>query len=106
MKINQIIKNAKQIVEGVTNTIFKKEHVEVIANERWKVCKTCPKLDRKGDQCVAPGSQPCCGDCGCSLAFKMRSLSSACPLGKWDAVLTEEEENILQEKINKNGTNI
>lgn len=106
MKINQTIKNAKQIVEGVTNTVFKKEHVEIIANERWKICKTCSELDTKGSKCVAPGTQPCCGNCGCSLAFKMRSLSSGCPLGKWEAILTEIEESILEEKIKNNGINI
>jgi len=31
----------------------------------------------------------------CSLAFKTRSLSSECPLGKWQAIATEEEEDAL-----------
>jgi hypothetical protein len=43
------------------------------------------------------GTQPCCGDCGCSLTFKTRSLSSDCPQGKWDALITEEEEDKLDE---------
>ena len=43
-----------------------------------------------------PGTQPCCGECGCSLALKIRSLSSGCPISKWDAMLTDEEENKLK----------
>jgi len=38
------------------------------------------------------GTQPCCGDCGCSLHLKQRSLASGCPLDHWKPVLTEEEE--------------
>jgi hypothetical protein len=30
------------------------------------------------------------------LAFKTRSLSSECPLGKWDAIATEDEEEQLE----------
>jgi hypothetical protein len=29
------------------------------------------------------------------LAFKTRSLSSDCPLNKWKAIITEEEEDAL-----------
>jgi hypothetical protein len=38
------------------------------------------------------GTQPCCGECGCSLHLKQRSLTSYCDLGKWNAI-TEENEN-------------
>jgi hypothetical protein len=52
---------------------------------------------------MVPGTHPCCnqelGGCGCSLEFKTRSLSSECPLGKWKAELTEEEENQLKQKL-------
>ena len=74
-------KNADKIAEGIKNNIFKKEH--------------------KGDDCLAPGTQPCCGDCGCSLAFKVRSLSSDCPKGFWDALTTEEQEGKINQQIKK-----
>lgn len=49
------------------------------------------------------GTAPCCnekkGGCGCSLSLKTRALSSECPLGKWKAELTEEEEDKLNEKL-------
>jgi len=94
-KLINALKNADQVFEGIKNTIFKTEHVELIANERWKICKKCDLIDLNGKNCVAPGTQPCCSSCGCSLAFKIRALSSACPEGKWEALLTEEEEGKL-----------
>ena len=97
--IKNIFNNRKQILEGIKNKLFKKEHVEVIAKNRWQICIKCKSLDVKGDKCTMPGTQPCCGECGCSIAFKLRSLSSACPLNKWKAVLTEDEEDELNKNI-------
>ena len=45
------------------------------------------------------GTQPCCAQCGCSLGFKLRSLSSSCPLDKWSAIMSEEEEDKLNQQI-------
>ena len=42
-----------------------------------------------------PGTQPCCSLCGCSLSFKVRALSSDCPAHKWKAVITEKDEDKL-----------
>lgn len=92
-------KNRKQILEGIKNNIFKKEHVEAEAAKRWDTCKGCDKLDKEGKDCVAPGTQPCCSECGCSLAFKTRALSSDCPLGKWQALMDEDVEQVLINKL-------
>lgn len=57
----------------------------------------------QGDGCMIPGTQPCCnkdlGGCGCSLAFKTRSLSSDCPKLFWHAVIEQHEEDKLNEKL-------
>ena len=95
-------RNTSQIIEGIKNNIFKQEHVEAEAALRWAICKKCAYLDKLGDSCAVTGTQPCCSDCGCSLAFKTRSLSSECPKGKWLALMTEEEEELLNEQIEKN----
>ena len=105
MRIKQVLKairNADQIFEGVKNTIFKQGDVELIANERWKICKNCEFLDTKGDKCLMPGTQPCCGECGCSMGFKLRALSSSCPKDKWFAIMTEEEEDKLNDRLDGN----
>ena len=94
-----------QILEGITNSIFKKEDVEEIAQQRMQICKMCSLYDEQGDGCFVPGTAPCCnqnmGGCGCSLSLKTRALSSACPLNppKWEAVLSEEEEDKLNQKL-------
>jgi hypothetical protein len=89
------LKNINEIYDGVKNNLFKKEYVEIIANSRLDICKKCKEYDTKGSKCLAPGTQPCCSLCGCSMQLKSRSLSSDCPAGKWEALLTETEENNL-----------
>ena len=95
-------KNIDKITEGIKNNIFKKEHIEAVATDRFQICIKCSLFDAKGDDCLAPGTQPCCSDCGCSLTFKVRSLSSECPKGYWDALVTEDQEDLITNQINKN----
>ena len=59
-----------------------------------QLCNNCTS---KGSDCAVPGTAPCCNECGCSLTFKTRSLSSDCPLSKWEAIATEEEEDKLDQ---------
>jgi hypothetical protein len=101
--IIKIWKSKGAILEGITNSIFKREDVEEIAQHRMQICQECDLLDVQGEGCMVPGTQPCCnekkGGCGCSLSLKTRALSSDCPLGKWEAILTEEEEDKLNQKL-------
>lgn len=94
MKVNlkEIWKNRNQILEGITNAVIRDETVEEIATLRYSICEECSS---KGKKCAVKGTAPCCNECGCSLAFKTRSLSSDCPLGKWQAIITEEQEEQL-----------
>ncbi len=96
-KYLQALKNIDKIYDGIKNNLFKKEYVEVIAESRIKICEACKFYDTKGTDCLAPGTQPCCSVCGCSMTFKSRSMSSECPEGKWEALLTELEEEKLIE---------
>ena len=95
-------KNLDQITEGIKNNMFKKEHIEAVVTDRWKVCINCSLFDAKGDDCLVPGTQPCCSDCGCSLAFKMRSLSSECPKGYWQSLVSEETAELINKQIENN----
>lgn len=90
--LKQIWTERHKIMEGIKNTVIRDEFVENVAALRYQECDACPS---KGDECVIPGTAPCCNECGCSLAFKTRSLSSECPLGKWEALVTEDEEDQL-----------
>jgi len=88
-KVKTIWKNKALIWKGFLNTVFKKDPVEKIYYKRLMVCNDCPLLDLKGNKCLMPGTQPCCGECGCSLALKLRSPEAECthPDGpKWKEV--------------------
>jgi RNase P subunit RPR2 len=104
MKLGKLlgaIKHLDQVYEGVKNNIWKKDYVEIIAGDRYSICKECDYLDIKGSHCAASGTQPCCANCGCSLAFKTRALSSSCPSGKWDAIMSDQDEKALNEIMSK-----
>lgn len=90
--LKKIWKDRNKILEGITNTLRRDEFVEDVARHRMEVCDSCTS---KGTECVMPGTAPCCNECGCSLTFKTRSLSSECPSGKWKALMSEEEEDKL-----------
>lgn len=90
--LKKIWENRAKIIEGITNSIIRDEVIEEIARHRMQLCSNCPS---KGSDCAVPGTAPCCNECGCSLTFKTRSLSSDCPLDKWQAIATEEEEDKL-----------
>jgi hypothetical protein len=93
--LKTIWKNKSQIMEGIKNAILRDEFVEDVAKLRHDVCDSC---ELKGKKCSVKGTGPCCNECGCSLAFKTRSLSSECPHPdgpKWKAIISEEEEDKL-----------
>lgn len=99
----QIWKSKGQILEGITNSIFKREDVEEIAKHRIDICIFCDLYTENDTGCIVPGTAPCCnknlGGCGCSLSLKTRALSSDCPKGHWHAELSQEEEDKLNEKL-------
>ena len=102
-KLGHLLKafmNIDQIYEGIKNKTFKKDHIEAVAEYRWNYCYKCDQLDKRGTDCVVAKTQPCCKDCGCSLAIKIRSLSTECPLKKWGPIMPDEAEEKLRESIN------
>jgi len=74
------------------NSLFKKEHVEQIAQERMKICNACEHIDRDGSTCFVLGTQPCCRICGCKLAWKTRALSEGCDDKRWKPLVDYEDE--------------
>ena len=98
-KVTRLWNNYPLILEGIRNYLFTTDSIEQIALERYTICQACPKLDLVGTDCLVPGTQPCCSECGCSLKFKTRSLSSSCPLGKWDSFMSAEEEDQLLARL-------
>ncbi len=44
-----------------------------------------------------------CTKCGCTLSAKTKCLSCACPLNKWAAIVSQEDEEQMKKTI-KDGT--
>lgn len=91
----------KGILEGVINSVFVRESIEKIAEERTAICRGCPVnsdiAKKNGYTTFRPDFH--CTNCGCDIHFKTRSLSQVCPLGKWKAEITQEQENELDKKL-------
>jgi hypothetical protein len=103
-KINliELWKKKGKIFEGITHSIFRREDVEAIAEQRLAICRenTCGFHDPEGKSpnAVLKGAESC-ASCGCKLAWKTRALSDECPVALWRAVLTDVEEAVLKEKL-------
>lgn len=92
----------KGILEGAWNSVFVKESIEEVAKERNEICKGCAMNSEHAKRfnnykTFRPDFH--CTVCGCDLHMKTRSLSSECPLGKWKALGSQEEEYQLTQKI-------
>jgi hypothetical protein len=108
--------NIKHIIEGITNSVFVKEEVEKIANQRYEICSTCPKNskvikeDRKDPEKVTEAGpyyseirlDEHCSMCACNIHAKVRSLHTDCPIGKWKEVASKEEAAKIAAAIDDN----
>lgn len=97
----------KGILEGTWNSIFVKEEIEKVAKERQVICAGCSmnsdhqkrfnkyKTFRPDYHCVS---------CGCNIIMKTRAMAEWCPLGKWNAQMSQEEEYEITKKLEEDGT--
>lgn len=85
-----------QIYEGWKNNLFPeekmKELIQEVADERMAICNNCDmhSRNRVGYHSLRPDDH--CTNCGCTLSAKTKCLSCECPLSKWKAVLTPDQE--------------
>lgn len=114
--ISEIWKNKKSIAEGLKNNVFRKQHIEDLAQYRHSICETCIWNSKQYqayddvpdvikdlrdqdwiEDCLKPNTENCL-NCSCNIAIdssiKLRSLSSKCPLPepKWEQVLDDEDQ--------------
>lgn len=90
--------NIRHILEGLQNTVFVKEEIEKIAEERYAVCKTCKHNSSNSQEAILRPDEHCL-KCKCNLHMKTRSLSSYCPIGLWASVSTAEEESLIDKAL-------
>ena len=99
-KLCSFINTLFSIIQGIHYYYFKSAFTENLHSSREPICQMCKSYDRLGTTCMVPGTKPCCGECGCSLELKLRSPTASCPLGKWDAIFSEEEFDRIEQKRN------
>ena len=94
----------KQIYEGWKNHInpseYMKEIIQQASDERLEICRACPFNSKNAENYHTIRLDEHCTDCGCPLITKTKCLTCECPQHKWDAVLTEEQEKIINDETN------
>lgn len=94
-----------KIYEGWRNKIIPpahlKEFINLTAKQRMEICLQCEhhseNAKRNGYKSLRPDAH--CADCGCTLSAKTKCLSCSCPLEKWMAVLSGDEEDKFKKDI-------
>jgi len=79
---------AKEIWDGWKNLVLKDKHIERLAQARLNICNTC-EHNSKFHSTNRPDVH--CTKCGCTIAAKVRSPESECPIAKWPAIKKENE---------------
>lgn len=83
----------KQIIEGWRNNIIPSEELKdviaVTSKERMEICNNCEHVSTKHKTLRLDVH---CTNCGCTLSAKTKCLSCSCPLNKWKAVISEEQQ--------------
>jgi hypothetical protein len=87
-----------EIYEGWRNNLFPPERlaqlIETTSGTRMDICNSC-EFHSKNHKSIRPDAH--CTNCGCTLAAKTKCLSCECPLSKWKAILTQEQEKEIRD---------
>lgn len=103
--------NIKQIIEGWRNDLIPPENlkdiIKQVSEERLEICNACPYnstlAKENGYKTIRLDYH--CTSCGCPLRSKTKSLSSSCPLSKWEAFISDEDLKKLQDESNTKSDN-
>ncbi len=90
-----------EIYEGWKNNLFPpeklKDVISQVSKERLDICNKCPEHSSNKENYKTIRIDSHCVLCGCTLSAKTKSFSSECPLGKWKAVMTEDEQKEIEQ---------
>lgn len=88
----------QQIFEGWRNHLLPRKELELVieqtSKERMEICNNCEYVSTKHTS-LRPDVH--CTDCGCTLSAKTKCLSCNCPKNKWTAVISQEQQNIIDD---------
>lgn len=85
-KIQAVVKNGiDPVLEGISNFNNENESVELLARERSKECSKCKyfvdepiEFMRVTDNRIPELTNKMCGECFCTLSYKIRQSSIKC----------------------------
>jgi hypothetical protein len=83
-----------------------KEQIEAVGEERMKICNGCSynsENRKKTGKFTSSRPDVHCTSCGCTLSAKTVCLSCSCPLEKWGAVISGEEEEQITKEFEEDG---
>ena len=91
-----------QVYEGWRNKLVPPAHlkkeIELAVKDRMKICKDCENhsenAKKKGYATLRKDAH--CTNCGCTLSAKTACLSCECPVNKWEAVLSQEQQTEIE----------
>lgn len=82
-----------------------KEEIERVSKERMKICEGCSyhsEVRKRTGRFKTVRPDVHCTNCGCTLSAKTRCLSCTCPVNKWGAIATEEQQEELHNEFKEN----
>lgn len=96
-----------EIYEGWRNKLVPPAHlkkvIEETTKERMNICMGCPHYSenakKNGYKTIRTDVH--CSDCGCTLSAKTACLSCECPMNKWKAVLSHEQQQEIEKQWKK-----
>lgn len=92
--------NFREVYEGWRNHLLPPKHlkkaIESVSRRRRYICDRC-EHNSKFHSTIRPDIH--CMECLCTLSAKTKCLSCECPLSppKWEAVISEEQEDEINE---------
>ena len=91
-----------EIVEGWRNHLIPparlKEQIQRVHDQRLIICRGCELHSSRHYTPLRPDEH--CTECGCPIHAKLKCLSCGCGIHKWEAIITEEEEETLNTQDN------
>lgn len=92
-----------QIYEGWRNNLLPpkelKKLIKETSSQRLEICQGCEHHSDNKRNYKTIRLDKHCTYCGCTLAAKTKCLSCACPIKKWEALVTADQE----EQMKKDG---